>query len=429
MLRVLVSKDIQDSKIDSNSFSQCNIKESQYSAVFRETSEFNDLSIETAPYSDYWGYANQNFCYNVCHSCSGHNMDDFSETNIEQVDTDPAVSHSNDEPGSERGNAMATCNRLSKYSVKRLEEKMLDLCSLQLPYPDGGNFLTDISNNIWQLQELITSKGGSLQTRQSEVILTIKQDSVENSTAISGSVLIDIPFIRKKFNLKSTHIVVAPAVEYHFHDETQLTRHACLELPHCMSSRKVLKMQVWWCANVGGNITKHPVPHAETKEDIYWMKGTRPNTINVFAKHFCVILCTACEEDVEFDIRALLFHKFGDVSDPLSLTILLQLGGPLSKIRDFERDIKDRMKAKHLTFVEDANIDLIPQLEGVLKIYLEVIGRASGSWVHMKRANGDPVYESEQHLNSRTRDRDDSNLELLQRPYNDVQMYMPRSNR
>ncbi|XP_069111088.1 uncharacterized protein [Argopecten irradians] len=258
--------------------------------------------------------------------------------------------------------------------------------------------IMDMCGHRWQVEEILSTNGCLIQTKQSDVRLTISQGSVECSTTISGSILLDIPFIRKTFKLQRTHIIVAPPVEYQLQDMASLKTHACLELPHCMNSQKVHKMQVWCFESVSGRITQSQIPQGNQGQDIYWVTGKRRNTINVFAKHFCVILCTACEEDVEFEIRAFLYHRFGDDPASLSLTLHLQLGGPLAKIKDFEQALREKMERKNMKFIDDTDVDLYPRLEGDLKFYLDFPQGNQGKWVHIVRGNGQLVYEREKIL-------------------------------
>ncbi|XP_069105777.1 uncharacterized protein [Argopecten irradians] len=327
----------------------------------------------------------------------GSEIEDYSTSEIYKIAEDYVIDNSN----------IAT-SASHIIQDQTLSDKSPDR---KLPDPEPVSkkktlYKTDITNKSWNFNVHITERNGcQLWRENSDVTLSIPPDAVDVTTRISGSVIVEISELRHIFNLESEELIVAPAVEFQIEKTDFLHKHACIQIPHCMS-QNVDSIQVW-CFSHDRSVqktykkvipAKGRIDPDACSDDIFWTIKDL-NTINVFTKHFSGFLCTACDKHVDIrDIRGYLFNTFGVLDGHTTLSISLQLAGPLSRITDFEKSIISDMNKRDYSLVTKKKIAFDRRKEGCLLLSFEMLGSRGSDWQPVQRVSGKHAYDTEQEV-------------------------------
>ncbi|GFS04169.1 hypothetical protein ElyMa_004649300 [Elysia marginata] len=254
----------------------------------------------------------------------------------------------------------------------------------------------------WQFGGAFTCKGGLLQARRSDVVLSVPFGAVSRGQAIDiyGSIFTDTADVRRKIEFPNEESLVTPVVEYLALPVNDFKRPLHLHLPHSLSAEfDVTSVKVYtFSVDELGGVTTKCLPfqdHSGTIDDqeAFWEKSQDGNKIIITTSHFSGYFCTLCKTTSLPSICTMVFGSHVEISPHRrEIRVILYIWDRRLTIKDYLERFQKQESEVDRQLLTDMQVPLLNDAssDSRLVMRMEIMGSEEDRqcWRHVARPGG-----------------------------------------
>ncbi|RUS72080.1 hypothetical protein EGW08_020162, partial [Elysia chlorotica] len=254
----------------------------------------------------------------------------------------------------------------------------------------------------WQFGGSFTHKGGVLQARGSDVVLSVPLSAVPRGQAVDiyGSVFTDTADIRRKIEFPSFESLITPVVEYLALPVIEFKRPLHLNLPHSLSAEFAVNSIKVYTFSVDelGNVTTRCLPlkgqaGTASNQEAFWEKNQDGNKILITTSHFSGYFCTLCESTSLPSICTMVFGSHVQISEHRrEIRVILYIWDRRLTIRDYLKRFQKQESEVDRQLLTDMQVPLLNNAssDSRLVMRMEIMGAVGDkqNWRHVARPGG-----------------------------------------
>lgn len=296
-----------------------------------------------------------------------------------------------------------------KYEAKNEETELYlhDVVEYQQIFTEEDNMendkipKTNFLNGLWKMNEQIGLDNLEISIDRSAVRLFFCKECFNDAAetfALYGSVHTDRETLSQCIDIDNNRTLVSPVPEFNV-GHVMLSDYARIEIPLCVPVT-TCSLKVHWMETCESNPKKvEDVPFLEslhqTDLDIFYILPEGRNTcVHVYTKHFSVIFCTVCKEDVRFQMEAEVFVREGSQAGCPNLHIKMPLLGPYEMLEDCREERYRRMEEVNFKRIDRGKINI---LKSEQETAMEFQLKPPSNWGHQMDDEG-PIFQEEQYM-------------------------------
>ncbi|GFO41946.1 hypothetical protein PoB_006845100 [Plakobranchus ocellatus] len=254
----------------------------------------------------------------------------------------------------------------------------------------------------WQFGGAFNSKGGVLQARKSDVVLSVPSGAVSKGQAVDiyGAIFTDTAEIRRKLEFPNIESLVTPVVEYLALPVNDFSRPLHLHLPHSLpaefdiESVKVYTFSVDELGRVSTScLSYRDQSYSLTNTDAYWEKSQDGSRIIITTSHFSGYFCTLCKSTSLPSICTMIFGSHVQISQHRrEIRIILYIWDRRLTIRDYLERFQKQESEVDRQLLTDMQVPLLNNAssDSRLVMRMEIMGSEEDRqcWRHVARPGG-----------------------------------------
>ncbi|XP_025095971.1 uncharacterized protein LOC112564983 isoform X2 [Pomacea canaliculata] len=276
----------------------------------------------------------------------------------------------------------------------------------------------------WHACHTFSSRGGTLQIRDSEAKLSVPPNAVKKGSYLDvrAATATDLPFIHYSLQLPENEIIMSPVVEFQADECFQFDRWVDITVPHFLPSSCIdddvkvyhvdrnsdggFRLLVLTSETVYEKMSKNNTGSFQSQDgdeadvddgslDVGFFRLLPNGQLLVKTKGFCGYFCTACNvQHSQLHLFAFGSHKFIS-RDQRNVKIFLYLWDKRIQLKDFQRDYLPGDIQTHswlarqtLTIVEDPDF-----LNSLVILHFHIHDSCASDWRHaLRRDSLDPIF-------------------------------------